>query len=134
MNKPNVLKGFALGALITLSGCAVNETATVEVDPSGEKQQIIVSNSGFLAANLVIANSAVGKAGDLLKAQATIKNQSGSDLNFQYKFKWLDKDGFEVGVDSRPWQPITITGHESKSVQALAPNPSVTQFQILVQD
>ena len=123
-----------LGSFITLGGCAVNETATVSSEPDGSMKQIIVSNSGFLSANLKIEDTKMGKAGDLLRVQATIKNQSSGDLNFQYKFKWLDKDDFEVAIGGRPWQPLTITGYESKSVQAVAPNPTATSFQILVQD
>ena len=116
-----------------LSACAVNETATVEVGPEGSKQ-LIESNSGFLSASLSISDTKTGYSGDLLRVQATIKNDSRSDLSFQYKFKWLDKDGFEVAVDGRPWTPLTITAYESKSVQALAPNPTVKAFKILVQD
>ena len=128
------LIGVMFAGLIGLGGCAVNETATVSPEPDGSVKQIIVSNSGFLSANLIIEDTKMGKAGDLLRVQATIKNQSSGDLSFQYKFKWLDKDDFEVAIDGRPWQPLTITGYESKSVQAVAPNPTATSFQILVQD
>ena len=138
MNKYMLLKTSVFSTLIVasvaMSGCAVNETATVNVEPDGSTKQLIVSNSGFLSANLRIADTKIGKAGDLLRVQATIENQSSGDLSFQYKFKWLDKDDFEVAVDGRPWQPITITGYESKNVQAVAPNPTATSFQILVQD
>ncbi|TNC81847.1 MAG: hypothetical protein C9356_06850 [Oleiphilus sp.] len=126
------LAGVAFIASV-ISACAVNETATVEVGPDGTKQ-IIESNSGLLAASLEIVDNKVGYSGDLLRVQATIKNDSRSALSFRYKFKWLDKDGFEVAVDGRPWTPLTITPYESKSVQALAPNPTVKAFKILVQD
>lgn len=116
-----------------LAACAVNETATVKVDGEG-KQQILESNSGFLAASLEITDTKVGYSGDLMKAQVTIKNGSRSDLNFHYKFKWLDKDDFEIAIDGRPWEPLSITAYESKSVQALAPNPTAKSFRILVQD
>ena len=119
--------------LVTLGACAVNETATVTVAEDGSTQ-VIETNSGVLSASLSIADTKVGYAGNLLKVQATIKNDSRSDLNFQYKFKWLDKDGFEVSIDGRPWTPLSITPYESKSVQGIAPNPSVTVFKIMVQD
>ena len=134
MKNYHMLAAPLIGALLMLGGCAVNETATVSSEPDGSEKQVIVSNSGFLSANLKIEDTKTGKAGDLMKVQATIKNQSGGDISFQYKFKWLDKDEFEVAIDGRPWQPLTITGYESKSVQAVAPNPTATGFQILVQD
>ncbi len=124
-----ILAGFSTAMV----GCAVNETATVTVNDDGTTQ-IIESNSGLLSDNLSIADTKSGYVGDLLKAQVSIKNDSGSQLNFQYKFKWLDKNGFEVAIDGRPWQPISITPHESKAVQGVAPNPTVNSFKVLVQD
>jgi len=115
-------------------GCAVNETATVVVNEDGSATQVIESNSDALASNLSIADTKTGFVGDLLKVQVDILNDSGSALSFQYKFKWIDKSGFEVAIDGRPWQPLTITPHESKVVQGVAPNPSVNSFKILVQD
>lgn len=130
----DAIKYFILaGALLSLGACAVNETATVTVADDGTTQ-VIESNSGVLSASLSIANTKVAYVGNLLKVQATIKNESRSDLSFQYKFKWLDKDGFEVAIDGRPWTPLTITPYESKSVQGVAPNPTVKAFKILVQD
>lgn len=134
MTKAHILKAALLGAVLALSGCAVNETATVTTSSAGEQSGVIVSNSGFLSANLRIADTKTGKAGDLMRVQATIENKSRNDASFQYKFKWLDKDGFEVSVGGRPWQPLTITAYESKAVQAVAPNASATTFQVLVQD
>jgi len=122
------------GVSMTMLGCAVNETATVVVNEDGSAAQVIESNSNVLAANLKIADTKTGFVGNLLKAQVEIKNGSGSALSFQYKFKWLDKSGFEVAIDGRPWQPLTITPHESKVVQGIAPNASVNSFKILVQD
>ena len=84
-----------------LSACAVNETATVQVGADGTTS-IIESNSGFLAASLRVADSKVGYSGDLMRVQATIQNESRSDLSFRYKFKWLDGDGFEIAIDGRP--------------------------------
>lgn len=132
--KKNLLLASILGGVLATSGCAVNETASVKVSEDGDQKQLIVSNSGFLSASLKITDTKIGSAGDLMKVQATISNQSRNDASFQYKFKWLDKDDFEIGIDSRPWQPLTITAYESKSVQAVAPNPTAKGFQILVQD
>ena len=134
MTKAHILKAALLGAVISVSGCAVNETSTVTTSSAGEQSGVIVSNSGFLSANLRIADTKTGKAGDLMRVQATIENKSRNDASFQYKFKWLDKDGFEVNVGGRPWQPLTVIAYESKAVQAVAPNASATTFQILVQN
>jgi len=130
-----ILKAVLLaGVSMTMLGCAVNETATVVVKEDGSVTQVIESKSDTLAADLKIADVKTAFVGGLLKAQVEIKNGSGNTLNFQYKFKWLDKSGFEVAIDGRPWEPLTITSYETKAVQGIAPNPTVTSFKILVQD
>jgi uncharacterized protein YcfL len=116
------------------AGCAVNETATVTVEPDGGRADLLESNSGFLAASLSIGNIVVGSAGDLMRVQASLINGSRSDLSFEYKFKWLDQDGFEIAIDGRPWTPMEITAYETKNVQGVAPNASAKSFRILVQD
>jgi len=133
MKKMVLNAAMLLGVSSVMLGCAVNETATVTVD-GNNVTQVIESNNGALASDLSIADTHTGYAGNLLKAQVGIRNDSSDDLSFQYKFKWLDKSGFEVGIDGRPWIPITITPFETKTVQAIAPNPSVNAFKILVQD
>lgn len=134
MRKTIVSTAFWAGISFAIAGCAVNETATVVVNEDGSSSQVIESNSGMLSESLSIANTQTGFVGNLLKVQVEIKNDSRNDLNFQYKFKWLDKSGFEVAIDGRPWLPISITPYESKMVQGVAPNPSVNSFKVLVQD
>jgi len=117
----------------SLVACAVNETATVVVD-GDQATQIIETNSGVLADSLRISNTHTGYAGDLLKVQATITNDSNDHLDFRYKFKWLDKNGFEIQADGRPWTPMLISPYESKNVQAVAPDPRANTFKILLQN
>ena len=117
-----------------LGACSVNQTATVAPNEDGSYSQIIETNSGGLAAALNVVDTIVGTSGNLLRVQASIKNDSRFDQTFQYKFKWLDKDGFEVAIDGRPWEPLTITAYETKSVQAVAPNPTAKSFKIMVQN
>lgn len=132
--RQSIWKQLALvGLSFSLVACAVNETATVVVD-GNQATQIIESNNGVLADSLKISNTNIGYAGDLLRVQATITNDSNDHLDFRYKFKWLDKDGFEIAVDGRPWTPMLISPYESKNVQAVAPNPSANSFKILVQN
>lgn len=134
MRKIMLKTAMLISVSMFMFGCAVNETATVVVNDDGSVAQVIESNSAILAANLSIADTKTGFVGDLLKVQVEILNDSGSALSFQYKFKWIDKSGFEVALEGRPWQPITITPHESRVVQGVAPNASVNSFKVLVQD
>jgi len=137
MWKPNIASATVCLALLSVSlmqGCAVNETATVTEKQDGDYAQLIESNSGLFSADLSIVDVKMGRAGDLLRVQASLKNGSRNDLSFRYKFKWLDDDGFELELDGRPWNPITITPYETKQIQAVAPNNRASAFKVMVQD
>src|SRR5690606_24120997 len=54
-------------------------------------------------------------------------------LDFQYKVKWFNADGFEIAPDSRPWTTVVMPGRTQLNVQATAPNPTATRFEIWVQ-
>ncbi len=62
--------------------------------------------------------------GDLLYVQATLENGWKFELDFQYKIKWFDRDGFEVAPESQPWRQLVMAGRSQSNVQAVAPTPA----------
>ena len=64
----------------------------------------------------------------LLTAQATIKNDSSSNL-VSYRFKWLGKNDITV-FDDEAWKPITIAKGQSASIIGIAPSPDAIDFRI----
>ena len=64
----------------------------------------------------------------LLTAQATIKNDSSSNL-VSYRFKWLGKNDITV-FDDEAWKPITIGKGQSASIIGIAPSPDAIDFRI----
>ena len=64
----------------------------------------------------------------LLTAQATIKNDSSSNL-VSYRFKWLGKNDITV-FDDEAWKPITIGKGQSASIIGIAPTPDAIDFRL----
>jgi len=125
--------GAAVALSLGLAGCQINETATYTVTDEGNIYQLD-SKSRQLWGGLTVEDVRSGWAGNLLRAQVVLRNIDDDAESLKYKFKWYDKDGFEVAGDGRPWTPITISGHESKAIQAVAPNPTVQTFRVMVLD
>jgi uncharacterized protein YcfL len=125
------------GALVLGSGCATQTSgiqgtaATVEA-PVGTVQssQYVIIDNSKLARGLQVVDLKSQFAGDLLKAQVSIVSKYSRTLEFQYKFLWFDAQGVEINPGSLPWTPLTLNGNESKTVQAVAPNPSAREFKI----
>ena len=94
----------------------------------------LYSNNSTLANRLAVEALQDKKVGDLLYVQATLENGWKFELDFQYKIKWFDRDGFEVAPESQPWRQLVMAGRSQNNVQAVAPNPSAVRYEIWVRE
>lgn len=124
----------AIATIIFIVGCSSGATGTLKPDENGEFASFIEYNSAQIQSRLTIVDIRQRKVGDILQVSADLQNDWKWQLDFQYKFRFYDKDGFEVNPDGRQWAPIVITGNDIATVQAVAPNPSATSFKIIVRD
>ena len=136
MKTSNLITCLILGltATIYLAGCSAGATGTARPSEDGKYETSIEYNSAQIQSRLTIAEIRQRKVGDVLQVSVDLKNNWKFKLDFQYKFRFYDKDGFEVDPDGRQWAPIVITGNEVATVQAVAPNPTAESFKIIVRD
>lgn len=125
-----------VGSLITvLVVCACTSGTVGSIDKTEQGFASSINyNSTLLATRLKVSDIRSRKVNNIMQVSVDLHNHWDIDLDFEYKFKFFDKDGFEVGSDGRPWTPIVLTGNETASVQAVAPNPSAETFKIYVKD
>ncbi len=115
---------------VVLAGCSAINMARHGDD--GEPR--LYSNNSTLANRLSVEALQDKKVGDLLYVQATLENGWKFELDFQYKIKWFDRDGFEVAPESQPWRQLVMAGRSQNNVQAVAPNPSAVRYEIWVRE
>lgn len=120
--------------LALLGGCSASNMGSYGPDQNGQNQQVLKSNNALLYSRLRIEDLKTRKRGDLMQVQATLENMWKFELDFQYKFKWFDKDGFEINPEGQPWQQLVMAGRNKTQVQGVAPNPSATRFEIWVRE
>jgi len=128
---------LAVGGMMV--GCATKtsglEGAAASVEtPEGNMQssKFVIVNNPKLARGIQIVDLKSVFVGDMLKGQVTLVSKYSSTLSFQYKFAWFNKDGVEINPDAGPWTPLIMYGNESKTIQAVAPNPSAREFKIKI--
>lgn len=129
------MKIFCLLPLLlaaVVAGCSAGATGTVR--PGEEPAAVIEYYSLQIRSRLSIADVRQRRVGDLLQVSADLQNDWQATLDFEYQFRFYDKDGFEVGSEGRPWTPLLIGGKDIVTVQATAPNPSAVRFKIIVRD
>ena len=115
---------------VVLAGCSASNMAR----PGDDGEPRLYSNSSTLANRLAVEALQDKKVGDLLYVQATLENGWKFELDFQYKIKWFDRDGFEVAPESQPWRQLVMAGRSQNNVQAVAPNPSAVRYEIWVRE
>ena len=125
---------LALLLAAMLAACSATNMGRMEVDEDGQTITKVYSSNSLLASRISVQDLKQKTVGDLLYIQATLENDWKFELDFQYKFKWFDKDGFEQAPEGQPWRQVVMTGRSQNSVQAVAPNPSAVRFEIWVRE
>jgi uncharacterized protein YcfL len=64
----------------------------------------------------------------LIELIVEIGNRSASKLSLNYRVKWLDNDGFEVGEALSVWQPLFVDAGESKKIREISPMPTASSY------
>lgn len=133
---PLLLAAGILG--MQLAGCATTSGIeasgkVVAADSGNELNKSIVINNRALASDLEITDIRSTFIGNLLKAQISIRSTNRDTFPIQYKFEWLDAQGFELNAN-QAWKPFLVYGKETKTIQGVAPNQAAKEFKIKIRD
>lgn len=128
---------IALLVLISpvLASCSSSNMASQSAEPPPvEESRTLRSNNSLLYNRLQIVDLKTRDRNGLLQVQATLENQWKFQLDFQYKIKWFDQDGFEINPEGQAWQQLVLAGSNQANIQGVAPNSKATRFEIWVRE
>lgn len=138
-----IVSGMAAAAVIAslgLAGCSttagVETTGKMSWDEQGARtleKNVVFNNSG-LKGDILIVDVKSAMAGDIMRAQATLRSKDKDTLPFQYRFEWYDSNGMEINSGSGSWKPLLLNGRESKTIQAVAPDPRAREFKLKIRE
>ncbi len=138
-----VASGVAAVALIAalgLAGCSttagVEATGKTSWDEQGARtlEKSVVFNNSGLKGDIQIVDVKSSLAGDVMRAQATLRSKDRDTLPFQYRFDWYDAGGIEINSGAGSWKPLILYGRESKTVQGVAPDPRAKEFKLKIRE
>lgn len=134
------LTAVALIMSLGLAGCSttagVETTGKMTWDEQGARtleKNVVFNNSG-LKGDIQIVDVKSAMAGDIMRAQATLRSKDRDTLPFQYRFDWYDAGGFEINSGSGSWKPLILYGRETKTIQAVAPDPRAKEFKLKIRE
>ena len=134
------ITAIAVIASLGLVGCSttagVETTGKTSWDEQGARsleKKVVFNNSG-LAGDFQIVDVKSAMAGDIMRAQATLRSKDKDTLPFQYRFEWYDAGGLEINSGAGSWKPLILYGRESKTLQGVAPDPRAKEFKLKIRE
>jgi len=71
------------------------------------------------------------KAGDLLKIDANLNNDSSTVKRIAYKFRWIDREGMRA-AEEESWKPLMLYNNSNLTINAVAPSAKVVDFRLIL--
>ena len=128
------LQRISLAAMLLIVALTPGCNRAVNTMVGGGEQMIIIGNPG-LQSKIELVQHARRDAGGVMEVSVVLQSRVKKPLNFEYKFVWLDDDGFEVTDTTAHWKPEIIQGFEHrKRIQGAAPGPRAKTFKLMVRE
>jgi uncharacterized protein YcfL len=71
------------------------------------------------------------KAGDLLKIDANLNNDSSTVKRIAYKFRWIDREGMRA-AEEESWKPLMLYNNSNLVINAVAPSAKAVDFRLIL--
>jgi uncharacterized protein YcfL len=71
------------------------------------------------------------RAGELLKIDANLNNDSSSVKRVSYKFRWIDREGMRA-AEEESWKPLMLYNNSNLMVSTVAPNAKAVDFRLIL--
>ncbi|HYX64936.1 MAG TPA: YcfL family protein [Burkholderiales bacterium] len=71
------------------------------------------------------------KAGDLLKIDASLNNDSSKVKRIAYKFRWIDREGMRA-AEEESWKPLMLYDNSNYVITAVAPSNKAVDFRLVL--
>ena len=71
------------------------------------------------------------KAGELLKIDANLNNDSSSVKRISYKFRWIDREGMRA-AEEESWKPLMLYNNSNMMISTVAPSAKAVDFRLIL--
>lgn len=120
MNSFSYCRPWLLAAsLVMMGACASTPRYMTKVEQQGD------------IAPLQIKDVLMASQNDLLKLNVILENSDDEPLNYRYRVKWTNVDGFQIW-DDEPWKPMLIHAREKQVITVVAPSAKASDFRFVI--
>jgi uncharacterized protein YcfL len=115
-----------LGVVLVLAG-GCNSVGPTTIEKEGAEYRV-VAHSLLLHNHIRVVERSTRLVNGLLEAQVRGQNMKDKDVQFEYRFLWLDKDGVKLDTEMTTWKPLALTPKEIALMSGMAPTPEAVDF------
>jgi uncharacterized protein YcfL len=132
----------ALAALALVGGCATKKGfeqpgfafgCPIGEQKVGSMDDLVKAKTAMEGRRTTIQPTEIRctKAGDLLKIDANLNNDSSSVKRISYKFRWIDREGMRA-AEEESWKPLMLYNNSNLMVSTVAPNAKAVDFRLIL--
>ena len=108
-------------------GCPIGDT---QVSSMGDLVKAKVMSEGRRT-TIVATEMRCSQAGDLLRIDANLNNDSRSVKRIAYKFRWIDREGMRAW-EEEPWKPLMLYENSNLVINTISPTNKAVDFRLIL--
>ena len=108
-------------------GCPVGETKVSSMDDLVKAKTVVEGRRS----TVVATEMRCSKAGDLIKIDANLNNDSRSVKRVAYKFRWIDREGMRAW-EEEPWKPLMLYDNSNIVINTVSPTNKAVDFRLIL--
>ncbi len=118
--------------LFIIVGCTNNQSSNNLLT----KPDRVIINNIPLSKKVKIAGFSTRFVNNILEAYIEVQNLSKQNYNgkFEYRFKWYDKEKYEIGQELSIWKPLFLDALDSKKITGFASTEKAQSFKLYIRE
>ena len=108
-------------------GCPVGEARVSSMDDLVKAKVLMEGRRTTIQATEMRCT----RAGDLLKIDANINNDSNTVKRVAYKFRWIDREGMRA-AEEEAWKPLLLYDNSNLPINSVAPSNKAVDFRLIL--
>ena len=108
-------------------GCPIGETKVSSMDDLVKAKTMSEGKRTTIQATEMRCT----KAGELLKIDANLNNDSSSVKRIAYKFRWIDREGMRA-AEEESWKPLMLYNNSNLVINGVAPSAKAVDFRLIL--
>ena len=108
-------------------GCPIGETKVSSMDDLVKAKVVTEGRRSTVQATEMRCS----KAGDLIRIDANLNNDSRSVKRVAYKFRWIDREGMRA-ADEESWKPLMMYENSNMVINTISPSNKAADFRLIL--